>query len=101
VIPANHKWYARLAVAELLTDALRRMSLEWPPADFNVDAERAKLAATMVAPSRRSVQAEDEDLEHAELAGIDVPAEGGPPAVTSPRTNGKGKSKNGNSKKKS
>lgn len=101
VIPANHKWYARLAVAELLTEALRRMSLEWPPADFNVDAERAELAATMVSPSRRSVQAEDEDLDHAELAGIDVPAEGGPPVATSPRTsNTKGKGKNGNGKKK-
>jgi PPK2 family polyphosphate:nucleotide phosphotransferase len=99
VIPADHKWYARLAVAELLTEALRRMSLEWPPADFNVDAERATLAATMVAPSRRSVQAEDEDLEHAEPAGIDVPAEGGPSALTSAKANGKGKGRNGNGKK--
>ncbi len=60
VIPADHKWYARLAIAELLTHALRRMTLEWPVADFNVDAERVKLAATMLAPERRSVQAQDE-----------------------------------------
>ncbi|TPX02392.1 polyphosphate kinase 2 family protein, partial [Schumannella luteola] len=43
VIPANHKWYARLAVSELLTDALRSLRQEWPPADFDVAAQRAAL----------------------------------------------------------
>ena len=46
VIPANHKWFARLAVQRLLLDALRGMKLEWPVADYDVEAEKARLAAT-------------------------------------------------------
>lgn len=46
VVPANRKWYARLAVTELLTDALRSLDLDWPPADFDVEAEKARLAAS-------------------------------------------------------
>jgi PPK2 family polyphosphate:nucleotide phosphotransferase len=46
VVPADHKWYARLAVQRLLLDALRGMHLEWPLADFDVEAEKARLAAT-------------------------------------------------------
>ncbi len=45
VIPANHKWYARLAVAELLTDALRGLAQTWPPADFDVAEQQRALAA--------------------------------------------------------
>jgi PPK2 family polyphosphate:nucleotide phosphotransferase len=46
VIPANRKWYARLAVAELLTDALRSLAQAWPPADFDVAEQRRLLRAT-------------------------------------------------------
>ncbi len=46
VVPANHKWYARLAVAELLTDALRSLRQSWPPADFDVAEQRRLLEAT-------------------------------------------------------
>ncbi|WP_395244508.1 polyphosphate kinase 2 family protein [Agromyces sp. MMS24-K17] len=46
VVPANHKWYARLAVQHLLIDALEAMQLEWPKADFDVDEQRARLAAS-------------------------------------------------------
>ena len=46
VVPANHKWYARLAVAELLTDALRSLEQSWPPADFDVAEQRRLLEAT-------------------------------------------------------
>ena len=46
VIPADRKWYARLAVQTLLIDALRGFNLEWPPADFDVDVEKARLAAS-------------------------------------------------------
>ena len=46
VVPADHKWYARIAVQQLLTDALAGMQLSWPKATFDVAAERAKLAAT-------------------------------------------------------
>jgi PPK2 family polyphosphate:nucleotide phosphotransferase len=46
VVPADHKWYARLAVQRLLIDALRGMELEWPAAAYDVEAEKARLAAT-------------------------------------------------------
>jgi polyphosphate kinase 2 (PPK2 family) len=46
VVPANHKWYARLAVAKLLLDAFRGFELEWPKAEFDVEVEKGRLAAT-------------------------------------------------------
>ena len=46
VIPADHKWYARLAVQELLLDALQRIDPQWPAADFDVEAEKKRLAAS-------------------------------------------------------
>lgn len=58
VIPADHKWYARLAVTQLLVDTLEDMNLHWPPADFDVDAERARVAALLAA---REDDAPDED----------------------------------------
>jgi polyphosphate kinase 2 (PPK2 family) len=45
VIPADHKWYARLAVQHLLIDALKRMELDWPPATFDIEEEKRRLAA--------------------------------------------------------
>ena len=44
VVPANRKWYARLAVANLVLDALKGMDPQWPPADFDVAAEQKRLA---------------------------------------------------------
>lgn len=44
VVPCDKKWYSRLAVTELLIEALGRMDLAWPPADFDLAAERAKVA---------------------------------------------------------
>ncbi|MDT3345848.1 PPK2 family polyphosphate kinase [Microbacterium aquilitoris] len=46
VVPANAKWYARLAVQALLIDVLERIDPQWPVADFDVEAEKARLAAT-------------------------------------------------------
>ena len=46
VVPADRKWYARLAVQQLLLDALRGLDLQWPPADFDVDVEKKRLAAS-------------------------------------------------------
>lgn len=40
VIPANKKWYARIAVQQLLIGALADLKLEWPKADFDVPTER-------------------------------------------------------------
>ena len=46
VVPADHKWYARLAVQELLLDALQQIDPQWPAADFDVEAEKKRLAAS-------------------------------------------------------
>ena len=40
VVPANKKWYARIAVQQLLLEALDEPELEWPKAEFDVEAER-------------------------------------------------------------
>ena len=45
VVPSDHKWFRNLAVGQLLLAALRGMDLGWPPADFDVDEERARLLA--------------------------------------------------------
>ena len=46
IVPANRKWYSRVAVQELLIEALESMDLEWPKADFDVEAEKKRLAAS-------------------------------------------------------
>ena len=40
VIPGNKKWYARIAVQQLLLSALGGLNLEWPKAEFDVATER-------------------------------------------------------------
>ena len=44
VIPADHKWYARVAVQHLLLDALRGLHLTWPVAQYDVSEQVARLA---------------------------------------------------------
>ena len=44
VVPANHKWYARLAVQRLLLDTLRALAPEWPAPDYDVAEQKARLA---------------------------------------------------------
>jgi len=46
VVPANHKWYARIAVQHLLLEALEDINPRWPAAPYMIDAEKARLAAT-------------------------------------------------------
>ena len=43
VVPADHKWYARLTVQHLLLEALRSFELAWPQADYDVEAEKERL----------------------------------------------------------
>ena len=43
VVPADNKWFARLAVAELLLDALEGLGLGWPEADFDITREIERL----------------------------------------------------------
>jgi PPK2 family polyphosphate:nucleotide phosphotransferase len=44
VVPADRKWYARLAVQRLLLDALHDIDPQWPPADFDIAVEKKRLA---------------------------------------------------------
>jgi PPK2 family polyphosphate:nucleotide phosphotransferase len=45
VVPSGRKWYRNWAVATLLLEHLRGLDLTWPAADFDVEAERARLDA--------------------------------------------------------
>jgi PPK2 family polyphosphate:nucleotide phosphotransferase len=40
VVPANKKWYARIAVQQLLLDAMEGLKLQWPVPDLDVATER-------------------------------------------------------------
>jgi hypothetical protein len=53
VVPSDHRWYSRLAVGELLINALERLDLSYPPPDFDVEAENKRLteAYLVMAPS--------------------------------------------------
>jgi len=46
VVPADRKWYARLAVQHLLLGALQSLELGWPTPDYDVDAQKARLASS-------------------------------------------------------
>ncbi|KUF06850.1 PPK2 family polyphosphate kinase [Leucobacter sp. G161] len=46
VVPANSKWYARVAVQRIVIGELERINPQWPAADFDVVAEQARLAET-------------------------------------------------------
>jgi PPK2 family polyphosphate:nucleotide phosphotransferase len=46
VVPADRKWYARLAVMNLLDEHLAALGLQWPVADFDVEEQKALLATT-------------------------------------------------------
>jgi PPK2 family polyphosphate:nucleotide phosphotransferase len=44
IVPADRKWYRDWALATLLTERLGELGLEWPRADFDVDAARGRLS---------------------------------------------------------
>lgn len=46
VVPCDRRWYSRLAVTELLIQALEGLDLSYPPADFDVEAERKRLLSS-------------------------------------------------------
>jgi PPK2 family polyphosphate:nucleotide phosphotransferase len=46
VIPADRKWYRNWAVAQLLTEHLRALDLDWPAADYDVEREKGRVAAS-------------------------------------------------------
>jgi PPK2 family polyphosphate:nucleotide phosphotransferase len=44
VVPSDKKWFRNLAIGQLLLDTLRGLDLQWPEADFDVEAETERLA---------------------------------------------------------
>lgn len=46
VVPADRKWYARIAVQRLLLEALRNLDPQWPAATFDVEHEKRRLATS-------------------------------------------------------
>lgn len=43
VVPADRKWFARLAVMNLLKEHLQELDPQWPEADFDVEREQKRL----------------------------------------------------------
>lgn len=46
VVPANHKWHRDWLVAHLVLETLREMDPRYPPGDFDVEAEIARVEAS-------------------------------------------------------
>ncbi len=46
VVPADHKWYSRLAVQQIIIDKLLEFNLDWPEPDYDLAEERMRVAAT-------------------------------------------------------
>jgi PPK2 family polyphosphate:nucleotide phosphotransferase len=46
VIPSDRKWYRNWAVTQILLEHLTALHPRWPTADFDVAAQKARLAAT-------------------------------------------------------
>ena len=49
VIPSDRKWYRNWAIAALLAETLEELDPQFPASDLDVDAERARIAASIVA----------------------------------------------------
>ncbi|QKT06183.1 polyphosphate kinase 2 family protein [Gordonia sp. X0973] len=45
IVGADRKWFSRLAVCELLIDALESLDLDWPGPTFDLDHEKSRVAA--------------------------------------------------------
>lgn len=46
VVPANEKWYARVAVQRIVLMELEKLNLHWPAAEYDVSEEISRLNAT-------------------------------------------------------
>jgi PPK2 family polyphosphate:nucleotide phosphotransferase len=48
IVPSDRKWYRNWAVAALLADTLEQLAPQFPPPDYDVVAERARVAASEI-----------------------------------------------------
>ena len=71
VLPADRKWYSRLAVTEVLLRTLVDMDIRWPEkeGDWTPDGERERLAATM---SREALEESVAATEKTGMKAIDT-----------------------------
>lgn len=60
VIPADHKWYARLAITEILTQTLIEMDPAWPSVQWDPEVQRRELAELMSTSALRTSLRETE-----------------------------------------
>ena len=66
VIPADRKWYARLAITEILAQTLIDMDPAWPSVSWDPEVQRRELAATMSTDAlRRSLKDTERQVEKA------------------------------------
>ena len=62
VLPADRKWYSRLAATEILTRTLVDMDLKWPQPRWRPEVQRRQLAATMSPAALAESTAETEEV---------------------------------------
>ena len=67
VIPADHKWYARLAITEILIQTLVDLDPQWPTVRWDPRVQRRELAATMSTSALRASLAETDKQVRAAL----------------------------------
>jgi PPK2 family polyphosphate:nucleotide phosphotransferase len=48
VVPADHKWYSRLAVQDILLTHLRSLHAQWPEPTYTVAEQRARVEASTI-----------------------------------------------------
>ena len=66
VVPANHKWYARLAITEILTQTLIDLDPQWPSVRWDPMVQRRELARTMSTRAlTKSLKETEEQVEKA------------------------------------
>ena len=58
VVPADHKWYSRLAATEFLTQALISLDQHWPPAQWDFAVEKKRLSETLSPKAAAAVHEE-------------------------------------------
>ncbi|GAB3258436.1 PPK2 family polyphosphate kinase [Nocardioides dilutus] len=61
VVPADHKWYARLAITEILTQTLVDLDPQWPAVRWDPQVQRRELARTMSTSALAASLAETEE----------------------------------------
>ena len=49
VVPSDRKWYRNWAIASILRETLVELDPQFPPADVDVDVERARIRASVIA----------------------------------------------------